>query len=118
MTLRAPIAVELGWFLVSNVALLPLAPLGVLNDYRDAVRRRLGRGGRGHPPGSDRADRDELIGDWEAQADLAWIVGLLLRGWRKGLDAQTGVSHPSGVSAVDDLARWCAMAVQAAERRL
>jgi aminoglycoside phosphotransferase (APT) family kinase protein len=118
MTLRAPIAVELGWFLVSNVALLPLAALGVLNDYRDAVRRRLGRGGRGHPPGSDRADRDELIGDWEAQADLAWIVGLLLRGWRKGLDAQAGVSHPSGVSAVDDLAWWCAMAVQAAERRL
>ncbi|HYU50344.1 MAG TPA: phosphotransferase [Candidatus Limnocylindria bacterium] len=118
MTLRAPIAVEVGWFLVSNVAILPLAPLAVLDAYRDAVRRRVGRGGRAHPRGLDRPDQDEIIGDWEAQADLAWIVGLLLRGWRKGPDAEAGVAHPSGVSAVDDLAWWCAMAVQAAERRL
>jgi len=127
MTLRAPVAVELGWFLVSNVALLPLAPVPILDAYRDRLRRhiadrgrrqtgrvRAGRGLAGH----ERRDWDGLIGDWEMQVDLAWIVGLLLRGWRKGLDAQAGVSHPSGVATVDDLAWWCAKAVQAAERRL
>jgi aminoglycoside phosphotransferase (APT) family kinase protein len=112
MALRAPIAVELGWFLVSNVALLPLAPARVLDAYRDALRRLLARGGNG-----ETAAWDGLIGDWDAQTDLAWIIGLLLRGWRKGLDAQAGVSHPSGVAAVDDLAWWCEMAVRAAARR-
>ena len=29
------------------------------------------------------------IGDWDRQVDLTWIIGLLLRGWRKGLDAET-----------------------------
>jgi hypothetical protein len=117
MTLRAPVAVELGWFLVSNVALLPLPPAPILDAYRDAVLGHLARGGRIRR-GESRSDWDELIGDWEAQVDLAWIVGLLLRGWRKGLDAQAGVSHPSGASAADDLTFWGEMAVQAAERRL
>jgi hypothetical protein len=113
MTLRAPVAVELGWFLVSNVALLPLDPVAVLNAYRNALEGRLALGG----PGETSA-WEGLIGDWEAQTDLAWIVGLLLRGWRKGIDAQARVSHPSGMSAAEDLAWWCEMAVQAAERRL
>ena len=34
-----------------------------------------------------------------AGADLAILVGLLLRGWRKGLDAEAGVTLASGVSA-------------------
>ncbi len=117
MTLRAPVAVELGWFLVSNVALLPLAPVSILDAYLDAAQRHLLLRGR-HRPEKGRTDRDELIGDWDAQTDLSWIVGLLLRGWRKGLDVQARISHPSGMSAAEDLAWWCAMAVQAAERRL
>ena len=46
---------------------------------------------------------DATIGDWDAQVDLTWIVGLLLRGWRKGLDAEAGETLGSGVSASDDL---------------
>ncbi len=33
---------------------------------------------------------DAVLGDWALQVDLAWIVGLLLRGWRKGADAEAG----------------------------
>jgi aminoglycoside phosphotransferase (APT) family kinase protein len=118
MMLRAPIAVELGWFLVSNVSLLPLAPLPVLDAYRDALARHVAptRAGDTRVPG--RLDWPSLVGDWGAQVDLAWIVGLLLRGWRKGLDAESGVSLASGVAASDDLAGWCDSAVQAADRRL
>ena len=61
---------------------------------------------------------DATIGDWDAQLDLTWIVGLLLRGWRKGLDAEAGDDLASGVSAADDLAWWCDRAVEAAGRRL
>ena len=61
---------------------------------------------------------DATIGDWAAQVDLTWIVGLLLRGWRKGLDAESGETLGSGVSAVEDLAFWCDRAVEAAGRRL
>ena len=46
------------------------------------------------------------------------IVGLLLRGWRKGLDAEAGAILGSGVAAADDLAWWCDRAVEAADRRL
>ena len=59
-----------------------------------------------------------LVGDWDAQLDFTWIVGLLLRGWRKGLDAEAGVILPSRMSAADDLAWWCARADEAAGRRL
>ena len=61
---------------------------------------------------------EPTIGDWDAQRDLTWIVGLLLRGWRKGLDAEAGVVLGSGVRAADDLAWWSARAVEAAGRRL
>ena len=46
------------------------------------------------------------------------IVGLLLRGWRKGADTVAGATLGSGVTAADDLAWWCERAVEAAERRL
>jgi len=114
MTLVAPVAVELGWFLVSNSASLPLTPDSIVEGYREALAwdsGRWGAGDQGH-------DFDDLVGDWDAQRDLTWIVGLLLRGWRKGTDADAGVTLPSGVSAVDDLAWWCERAVEAAERRL
>jgi hypothetical protein len=46
----------------------------------------------------------------------AILVGLLLRGWRKGLDAEAGITLASGVSAAEDLAWWCERAVEAANR--
>ncbi len=58
------------------------------------------------------------IPNWDAQVDLSWIIGLLLRGRQKGLDAEAGTTLASGVTAVDDLAWWCERAVEAASRRL
>jgi Phosphotransferase enzyme family len=95
MVMSAPVAVELGWFLVANVNALPLAADAVLDRYRGA--------------GSPLDD---------AGADLAILVGLLLRGWRKGSDAGAGITLASGVAAADDLAWWCDRAVEAAGRRL
>ena len=103
MTAVGPVAMELGWFLVANVAELRDGPDRVLDRYREALRT---------------AGGDEVVGDWEAQRDLALIVGLLLRGWRKALDAEAGLTLPTGASARDDLAWWSAAAVDAAVRRL
>ena len=102
MAIQAPVAVEIGWLLVSNSGSLPEEPPAVLDRYR----RLLG------------SDPRAIIRDWDAQVDLAWIVGLLLRGWRKGLDAESGAALASGVSGSDDLAWWCDVAVEAARRRL
>lgn len=95
MVTVAPAGVELGWFLVANVNALPLPPDQVLRRYWAA---------RGTEPGT--------------QNDIAILVGLLLRGWRKGADAEAGVVHASGVSAADDLAWWCERAVESARRVL
>jgi hypothetical protein len=105
MVTVAPVAVELGWFLVSNVASLPLKPDDVLARYYAALMKQ-GPGGRA------------VAGDWDAQVDCTILVGLLLRGWRKGADAEAGATLASGVSAADDLAWWCDRAVKAAERIL
>ena len=105
MVSLAPVAVELGWFLVSNVASLPLQPGAVLAKYHAAL---LERGRRG----------EEVAGDWEAQTDCAILVGLLLRGWRKGADADSGLTLASGVTATDDLAWWSDRALEAAGRVL
>jgi hypothetical protein len=105
MVTVAPVAVELGWFLVSNVASLPLRPDDALTRYHDVV---IEQGPRGEPI----ADR------WPDQVDAAVLVGLLLRGWRKGADAEAGIKLASGVSAADDLAWWCEQAVEAAGRIL
>jgi hypothetical protein len=94
MVMVAPVAIELGWFLVSNVNALPLPPGEVLDRYRGP---------------------DEVV-DWQIQADCAVLVGLLLRGWRKGADAEAGAVLASGVPAADDLAWWCERAVDAAGR--
>jgi Phosphotransferase enzyme family len=98
MTLVAPIAVELGWFAVANVAGLPLPAGEVLEGYRLAAG----------------LAEDE---SWAAQWDLAVLVGILMRGWRKGLDADAGVAHPGGAAA-KDLAWWGSQAIGAADRRL
>ena len=114
MTLRGAIAVELGWFLVSNSAALPLPPDEVVDGYLESLRWFSARwSAEGHPH-----TYEGLIGDPDAQRDLTWIVGLVLRGWRKGLDAEAGIGLPSGMSAADDLAWWCERAVAAADRRL
>lgn len=99
LSLVAPIAVELGWFLVCNVASLPLAPDDVLERYRVAAAI---------------ADDDA----WRATWDLTVLVGLLLRGWRKGLDTEARAVYPSGIAAADDLEWWGSQAVRAAARRL
>jgi hypothetical protein len=105
----APVAIELGWFLVSNVASLPLPPGWVITRYRSKLSRAI----------SD-AERDRRwVGGAELDDDdvhAAILVGLLLRGWRKGADAEAGVVHASGISAADDLAWWCERAVEAADR--
>jgi Phosphotransferase enzyme family len=99
MTLVAPIAVELGWFLVCNVAGVPLAPDETLERYRILAGL---------------ADDER----WAAERDLAIITGLLLRGWRKGYDADAALTLPNGWTATEDLAWWSDAAVAAAERRL
>jgi hypothetical protein len=93
MVMVAPLAIELGWFLVSNVNALPLTASDVLDRYW-AVR-----------------NVRSVTSD-----DLSILVGLLLRGWRKGADAAAGATLASGVSAADDLAWWCERAVEAADR--
>ena len=138
MTTLAPVAVELGWFLVANVAQLAASPEDVLERYRTALERATGAplrvGPAGWPidpvdppgPGLERLPpatlpsrpAAELIGDWDAQVDLANLVGLYVRGWRKGLDAADGLTLPTDVSAADDLAWWSNRAVAAARRRL
>lgn len=99
MTLVAPAAVELGWFLVCNVAGLPMLPQAVLERYRVLAG----------------LDDDDT---WRATFDLAILVGLVLRGWRKGLDTDARAVYPSGVVASDDLDWWGAQALDAASRRL
>lgn len=138
MTALAPVAVELGWMLVTNSASLPEAPEAIVARYRAALGAVAGSAIALTPPfdptlaypasalratiGEDPQPRfrpsNAVIGPWEVQVDLAWIVGLLLRGWRKGLDAEAGETLGSGASAADDLAWWCTMATQAAARRL
>ena len=103
MASLGPVALELGWFLVANVAQLPDGPDRMLDRYLGALRA---------------AGGSHVVGDWEAQRDLVLIMGLLLRGWRKGLDAEADLTLPTGASAVDDLTWWCASAVEAAARRL
>jgi hypothetical protein len=105
MVAVAPVAVELGWFLVSNVASLPLLPGDVLTRYHAAIVKRGGAG-------------KETIATWQAQSDAAILVGLLLRGWRKGADADAGLTLASGASAVDDLGWWCERAIEATDRLL
>jgi hypothetical protein len=110
MVLVAPVAIELGWFLVSNVAALPLPAEEVIDRYRsrlawailDAQKEGRSVGG--------------MIGLDDVGVDLAILVGLLLRGWRKGYDAEAGITLASGMSARDDVAWWCERAVAASAR--
>ena len=138
MTALAPVAVELGWLLVSNSAALPERPEFILERYRRAVdsvaerpvgavmpfdrSREFPRAALDGVLGGELEPRfrtvGRTLGSWDAQVDLSWIIGLLMRGWRKGLDAEAGITLASGTTAVDDLAWWCERAVEAAGRRL
>jgi hypothetical protein len=137
MTALAPVAVELGWLLVVNAASLPEPPDATMARYKAAVEAIAGhpfvmsppydpavvypssavRATAGLDPTPHYRSSDEIVGSWEAQLDLVWIIGLLLRGWRKGLDTEAGATLGSGESADDDLAWWCARATEAAARR-
>lgn len=97
MVMVAPVAIELGWFLVSNVNALPLPAGDILEQYWAR---------RPDVPAEGRAAED----------DLAILVGLLLRGWRKGADSAAGLTLGSGVSAADDLGWWCDRVAEAARR--
>jgi hypothetical protein len=101
----APVAIELGWFLVSNVASLPLQPDDVLARYHAALS-------------SLEAAGQATASDWDAQMDAALLVGLLLRGWRKGADAEAGNKLASGVTAAADLAWWSERGLVAADHLL
>jgi hypothetical protein len=83
LTLVAPAAVELGWFMAINSRRMTVTLDGVLDAYAEAT------------PGGAREARD----------GLAAICGLLLRGWRKALDADEG--EPG------ELRWWCERAVAA-----
>ena len=114
MTLRAPVAVELGWFLVTNSAELPLPPDEILRRYHRSLGGYAGR----WRSGARRHDLDGLVGDWAAQVDLAAIVGLLLRGWRKGRDTDDGAILGSGIPADADLRGGAIERSTRADRRL
>ena len=109
MVSLAPIAIEMGWFLVANVASLPVPPDEVLFRYR----RHLSDGELDPDDGWLEGNSFDDDG-----VDAAILVGLLLRGWRKGFDAEAGITLASGVSAADDLGWWCERAVEAADRIL
>ena len=111
MTIVAPVAVELGWFLVSNSGSLPEQPEAVLERYRRAASPPVE-----HEAIPEAAAEERVLGDWQRQVDLAMIVGLLLRGFRKGLDTEAGATLASGAPAKDDLAWWCERAVAASAR--
>jgi hypothetical protein len=112
MVMLAPVAIELGWFLVSNVNALPLPASEMIERYRSRLAWAVldaEDDERGWVGMTEMSDHDE---------HLAILVGLLLRGWRKGYDAEAGITLASGVTARDDLAWWCDRAVEAAARVL
>jgi aminoglycoside phosphotransferase (APT) family kinase protein len=109
MVMVGPVAVELGWFLVANSASLPWTPSATLERYARLL---------GYAAEAAEDLQGSTSGVEISELDLAWVVGLLLRGWRKGLDAEAGVILASGVTAAEDLAEWCSMAIEIARRRL
>lgn len=86
MPMVASTAVELGWFIAVNSRRLPLGLDETLHMYRDASAM----------PESQQATHDSL----------AALCGLVLRGWRKALDAENGTSA--------EFAWWCERAEKAA----
>jgi hypothetical protein len=79
MTLVAPPAIELGWFLAINSRRVPASLDEIMRRYAEAANM--------VPSQRERHDA------------LTAVCGLLLRGWRKALDAEAG--EP------DELRWWC-----------
>jgi len=83
MTLLAPPAVEIGWFLAINSRRISRSLDDVMSRYATEAR----------------------IVDRERHDALTVLCGLLLRGWRKALDAEAGEQ--------DELRWWCDRAREA-----
>ncbi len=87
MTLVAPPAVELGWFLAINSRRLPVSLDETMQRYSDEAGMAVEHRGR--------------------HEALTVLCGLLLRGWRKALDASAGDA--------DELQWWCERVEAAAD---
>ena len=93
MSMHAPPAIELAWFLAANSSRLPCSLDETIELYRAALAERLGR-----------ARFAEAR--WDVQRGVVAIWGLLVYGWGKALDAEAG--RP------DELRWWCGRAIEAA----
>ncbi|MPY55838.1 aminoglycoside phosphotransferase family protein [Streptomyces spongiae] len=85
MAMTAPAAVDLGWFLAMNSRVLPISLDETISAYMSYSK--IENGFR------------------EIHQDLTVLCGLLIRGWRKALDAESG--EPS------ELLWWCKRASSA-----
>ncbi len=87
MAMIAPAAIELGWFLAMNSRAMPASLDEVISTYTSCsnIERRL----------------------HERHEALTVLCGLLIRGWRKGLDAEAG--EPA------ELHWWCERASSASK---
>lgn len=95
IVLRAPVAFELAWVLAVNSSRLPWSLDETIERYRAHLERALG------------ATRFSDA-DWPAQQAATMLVGLMLYGWGKALDADAG--RPQ------ELAWWCEGAADALRR--
>jgi phosphotransferase family enzyme len=86
IVLRAPVAFELAWFLAVNSSRLPWSLDETMERYRAHLEHALG------------AAR-YAVADWPAQQAATMLIGLMLYGWGKALDADDG--RPQ------ELAWWC-----------
>ena len=89
-----PMASDIGWFLPVNSSRLPWTLDETLERYRDALFRAL-----------IKRDLDLSSVDWAAQLVIIYVVGLMLYGWGKALDADGGNG--------DELDWWCERATAA-----
>jgi hypothetical protein len=92
---RAPVAVELAWFLAVNSGRLPESLDATLDRYAVHLERALGA----HRWPQAR---------WREQRAVVFLSGLLMYGWGKALDAEGG--RP------DELRWWCEGALEAAKQ--
>jgi len=93
LAVRAPVAVEIAWFLGVNSSRLPWPLDDTINSYALMLDAVLG------------AARFESAA-WERQRAAIFVCGLLMYGWGKALDAEAG--RP------DELRWWCEGAIAGA----
>ncbi len=95
MSMHAPVAVELAWFLGVNSSRLPCTLDETIARYRTALADRVG-------------PRRFASANWDHQRAVVAIWGLLVYGWGKALDAADG--RP------DELRWWCDTTIAAARQ--